>query len=83
MSPTPPAAVSSVAGAGENRAHAHARGCLLTADELAERWQVPRAQVYRLSRTGRLPTVRVGRYFRYTLAAVEEWEGQGGVRADD
>jgi DNA-binding Xre family transcriptional regulator len=33
---------------------------LLTADELAARWQVPKAQVYRLSREGRLPTVRIG-----------------------
>jgi excisionase family DNA binding protein len=51
---------------------------LLTADELAERWQVPKAQVYRLTRDGRMPTVRIGRYYRYRLAAVEEWELEGG-----
>jgi predicted DNA-binding transcriptional regulator AlpA len=34
---------------------------LLTADELAAVWQVPRAQVYRLAREGRLPAVRIGR----------------------
>ena len=55
---------------------------LLTADELAKRWQVPKAQVYRLSREGVVPTVRIGRYFRYSLAAVEAFEAAGGVGAD-
>jgi excisionase family DNA binding protein len=55
---------------------------LLTADELATRWQVPKAQVYRLSREGRLPTVRIGRYYRYALKAVTAFEAAGGVRAD-
>jgi excisionase family DNA binding protein len=55
---------------------------LLTADELAKRWQVPKAQVYRLSREGVVPTVRIGRYFRYSLAAVEAFEAAGGVAAD-
>jgi excisionase family DNA binding protein len=49
-------------------------GQLLTAEQLAERWQVPRAQVYRLSRTGQIPLVRLGRYFRYRLDAIETWE---------
>ena len=29
---------------------------LLTADELAERWQVPKSQVYALTRRGEIPT---------------------------
>jgi excisionase family DNA binding protein len=49
---------------------------LLTADELAARWQVPKSHVYRLTREGRIPTVRLGRYYRYRLAAVEAWERQ-------
>ncbi len=52
---------------------------LLTADELAARWQVGKAQVYRLTREGRLPTVRIGRYYRYRVASVEAFELQGGV----
>jgi len=52
---------------------------LLTADELGERWQVPKAQVYRLTREGSLPAVRIGRYYRYRLPAVEQWEREGGV----
>jgi excisionase family DNA binding protein len=55
---------------------------LLTADELAQRWQVPKAQVYRLSREGRMPVVRIGRYFRYQLVAVEAFEAGGAVTAD-
>lgn len=49
-------------------------GRLLTADELAERWQVSKAHVYRLAREGRLPTVAIGRYYRFRLASIEAWE---------
>lgn len=55
---------------------------LLVADELAERWQVPKAQVYRLAREGKVPAVRVGRYMRFSMAAIEAWELAGGARAD-
>lgn len=56
---------------------------LLTADDLAERWSVPRAHVYRLTRERGLPTVRLGRYYRYRLAAIEAWERaqEGGPHA--
>jgi len=47
---------------------------LLTADDLAERWQVPKSHVYRLTRDGRIPAVRLGRYYRYRLDAIERWE---------
>ncbi len=47
---------------------------LLTADELADRWQVPRSWVYAASRAGRIPTLRLGHYCRYRLDAIEEWE---------
>ena len=55
---------------------------LLTADELAERWQVAKAQVYRLTREGLLPAVRIGRYYRYSRAAIDAFEAGGGVAAD-
>jgi excisionase family DNA binding protein len=48
--------------------------CLLTAQQLAERWQVPTGHVYRLTRRGEIPTVRLGRYCRYRLDAIEAWE---------
>lgn len=52
---------------------------LLTADQLAVRWQVPKAHVYRLTREGKLPCVALGRYKRFALAAVEAFEVGGGT----
>ena len=54
---------------------------LLTVADLAARWQVPEAHVYRLTRRGVLPVVRLGRYYRYRVDAIEQWELAGG--ADD
>jgi excisionase family DNA binding protein len=47
---------------------------LLTAGQVAERWQVPRGHVYRLAREGRIPAVRLGRYYRFRVDALERWE---------
>jgi len=55
---------------------------LLTAGELADHWQVPKAQVYRLTREGRIPAVRLGRYYRYARTAIASFEAAGGVPAD-
>jgi excisionase family DNA binding protein len=55
---------------------------LLTAEDLAERWQVPTSHVYRLTRSGALPVVRLGRYYRYALAKVEAFEASGGSAGD-
>jgi hypothetical protein len=49
---------------------------LLTAGDLAQRWQVPASQVYHLTRLGALPVVRLG---RYRVDAIEAWELAGGV----
>jgi excisionase family DNA binding protein len=53
---------------------------LLTADELAERWRVRPSQVYRLTRDGAIGAVKLGRYYRYRLEAIEEFERDGGAR---
>src|SRR4051812_30674794 len=55
---------------------------LLTADDLARRWRVPKAHVYRLTRGHGLPVVRLGRYFRYRLAAIEAWEAAQEERSN-
>jgi len=60
-------------------AAAPARGNLLTAEEVAARWQVSRSQVYALVRSGKIPTVVIGRYYRFRLDALEEWELAGGT----
>ncbi len=46
---------------------------LLTADDVAERLQVPRSWVYRAAREGDLPSVRCGRYRRFDEGDVEQW----------
>lgn len=55
---------------------------LLTAEQLAERWQIPRAHVYRLAREGRIPTVKLGRYTRFRLDSIERWEAAQEAAAD-
>jgi excisionase family DNA binding protein len=47
---------------------------LLTADQLADRWQVPKAHVYALTRRNEIPTVRLGKYYRYRLDQIEAYE---------
>jgi excisionase family DNA binding protein len=64
------------------RTRANGSDCLLTADELAQRWQVPKAQVYRLTREGLIPAVRLGRYYRYARTAIASFEAAGGAKAD-
>ena len=54
----------------------NATGHLLTAGELAQRWRVPKGHVYRLTRDGVIPAVRLGRYYRYRLDAIERWEAR-------
>jgi excisionase family DNA binding protein len=46
---------------------------LLTADEVAERLQLPRSWVYAAARRGDLPSVQAGRYRRFDWADVEIW----------
>jgi excisionase family DNA binding protein len=48
-------------------------GTLLTAEEVAEMLGVTTAWIYGQSRTGRIPTVKLGRYYRYRLEAIEAW----------
>jgi excisionase family DNA binding protein len=58
----------------------HPNGSLLTADDLAARWQVSRAHVYRLARDGHLPTVSIGRYYRFRLESIEACELESETR---
>jgi hypothetical protein len=63
----------------EPRTLAPSAGALLTADQVATRWQVPKAQVYRLTREEQLPTIKLGKYYRYSLGAIETFEAGGGT----
>ncbi len=46
---------------------------LLTVDQVAELLQVKRSWVYAETRADRIPHVRLGRYVRYRLDAIERW----------
>ena len=59
--------------------HGLASDRLLVAAQVADRWQVPKSHVYRLSREGVLPTVAIGRYRRFRLSDLERFEAAGGV----
>jgi len=52
---------------------------LLTASDVAARWQVSKEHVYHLTREGWLPCVELGRCRRYRLVAVEAFEIGGGT----
>jgi hypothetical protein len=50
-------------------------GQLLTAEQLAERWQVRVSWVYQKTRSGEIPRVPLpGRYYRYRLDVIERFE---------
>ena len=58
---------------------------LLTAEQLAERWQLPGKTpekcTLRMAREGVIPAgavVRLGRYVRFKLDGIEGFERQGG-----
>lgn len=44
------------------------------AEELAERWGVETAQVYRQAREGKIPAFKVGRYYRFRRDMIEAYE---------
>jgi excisionase family DNA binding protein len=52
---------------------------LLSAEQVAERWGVPKSQVWHLARTEQVPCVRLGRYVRFREAAIDQWERDGGT----
>jgi excisionase family DNA binding protein len=53
---------------------------LLTAAEVAELLAVPTSWVREATRSGRLPYIALGRYRRYSRAAIDAWlaEQRGG-----
>lgn len=52
---------------------------LWTAEQVADRWQASTDLVCRLTRSGDLKPVRLGRKYRYRIAEVERFEQEGGT----
>ncbi len=50
---------------------------LLTAEEVAEHFRLPRSTIYAYTRreTNPLPAIRVGRHLRYVAGDLEAWIG--------
>ena len=55
---------------------------LLNAREVSEATGLPTWRIYELSRNGEIPTVSVGRSYRYALPAIREWIQAGGTASD-
>lgn len=51
---------------------------ILKAQELARRWEVPTTTVWAMARRGDIPTIRLGRMYRFSSAAIAEFEARGG-----
>jgi predicted site-specific integrase-resolvase len=48
---------------------------ILTAEQLAERWQVDKTYVYRRTRSGEIPCIPLpGKVYRYRLDVIEAFE---------
>lgn len=46
---------------------------LMTAQQVATLLSVPATWVYAQTRAGRIPAIRLGRYYRYRPAAIADW----------
>ena len=55
------------------RQNGAARERLLVAGEVAAMLRVTTGWVYAQTRAGRMPCVRLGRYYRYRVSAIEAW----------
>jgi excisionase family DNA binding protein len=59
--------------ASQRHSESSATNRLMTAQQVAELLEVDPSWIYAETRAGRFPHVRVGRYRRFKLSAVERW----------
>ena len=55
---------------------------LLNAREVSQATGLPTWRIYELSRAGEIPTVSVGRSYRYAAPAVRRWIENGGTASN-
>lgn len=67
------ARLASVPANGHGKAEAAGQDRLLTVSEVADLLRVPKGYVYELARSGKLPTVRLGKYVRIGPSALRQW----------
>ena len=46
---------------------------VMTVEECAEYLGIPRSSVYKLAQESRIPSQKVGKYWRFYKEAIEEW----------
>ena len=59
---------------------------VLTANEVAQYLRLSAATVYRLAQAGAIPSVRIGRVWRFQRKLLDEWlneQMRGNLRRDD
>lgn len=55
---------------------------LIKANTVAEILNISLPTVYRLSRIGKLPVIRIGDQYRYSEKAISEWMENGGNQSE-
>jgi excisionase family DNA binding protein len=46
---------------------------VLTMDELSAYLKIPKSTLYKLVRDGNIPSVKIGRHWRFSSAAIDKW----------
>ena len=56
---------------------------LLTPEEVSERFQIKPHQVKELARQGKIPAVKLGKFWRFSEDSLKDWMKNGGVPDND
>jgi len=46
---------------------------LFTLDELCDYLRIPKSSLYKLVQAGRIPSIKIGRHLRFSVAAIDLW----------
>ncbi len=52
---------------------------VFTIDELADYLKIPKSTLYKLAKEGKLPGQKIGRHWRFSREAVDQWLEQSHV----
>ncbi len=61
---------------------ANQAGDVLTIDELSAYLKIPKSSLYKLVRSGKIPSQKIGRHWRFRKETIDRWldESQGEVK---
>jgi excisionase family DNA binding protein len=49
---------------------------VFTLDELSAYLRIPKSSLYKLVRPGKIPSIKIGRHLRFSVAAIDSWLGE-------